>query len=117
MSRARVFFSQEALEAWMAEGRAHVVGEVLFLEGQPFQLESAVRFVSEVAGGGDEQDLVGRVKSLAQLGVLGGEHCAASVVLGDNAYEVVEGFLAEPELNTPPDPSTSDRLLKLFVST
>jgi hypothetical protein len=27
---------------------------------------------------------------------LGGEHCAGSVILGDNAYEVVEGFLGLP---------------------
>ena len=90
MSPARVFFTQEALETWMAEGRAHVVGETLFLEGQAFQLETAVHVRGEVAGGGDEQKLIGRVKSLAQISELGGEHCADSVVLGDIAYEVVE---------------------------
>ena len=116
MSHARVFFPQEALEIWMAEGRAHVVDETLFLEGQAFHLETALRFVTEVAGGGDELRLVGRVQTLEQVTSQGGEHCAASVVLGDNAYEVVEGFLAAPELKGPAPQGTHDRLLQLFAS-
>ena len=63
----------------------------------PLQLESAVRFTAEVAEGGDAERLVGRVKTLTQVAELGGEHASASVVLGDNAYEVVEGFLASPD--------------------
>jgi hypothetical protein len=114
MSLARVFFPQDALEAWMAESRAHVVGETLFLEGQAFVLESALRFVDEVAGGGDEGKLVGRVKSLEQVVSLGGEHHRDSVVLGDNAYTVVEGYLASPELGEPPTSSSHLRLTRLF---
>ena len=115
MSHARVFLPQEALEGWMAEGRAQVVGETLLLDGQAFRLETAARFVGEVAGGGDEPDLVGRVKSLEQIEKLGGEHVAASVVLGDNAYEVVDGFLASPEFAGDAEPGTNERLLKLFA--
>jgi hypothetical protein len=114
MTASRVFFPQEALESWMAESRAHVVGETLFLEGQAFTLETAVRFLEEVAGGGDATRLVGRVKTLDQVAELGGEHCSDSVVLGDNAYQVIEGFLASPELGGPAAPGTHDRLIKLF---
>jgi len=116
MPNARVFVPQEALEAWMGNGRAHMTGDTLFLESAPFQLTSAVRFVSEVAGGGDEANLVGRVKSLEQITELGGEHAAGSVILGDNAYEVVDGFLAAPELTGEPEAGTSQRLTKLFAA-
>lgn len=114
MASARVFVPQEALEAWLSSGRVHMVGENLFVGGQAFRLESAVRFVNEVAGGGDEPQLLGRVKTLEQIASLGGEHCAASVVLGDNAYEVIEGFVARAEPNGA-QPSTHDQLVKLLA--
>jgi hypothetical protein len=114
MPPARVFIPQEALEAWLSSGSVHMVGETLFVDGVPFALEGALRFVNEVAGGGDEPGLVGRVKTLSQLTTLGGEHCADSVVLGDNAYEVIEGFLAQTE--QPADkPRTHEQLIKLFA--
>jgi hypothetical protein len=113
MSRARVFVPQEALETWVADGRAHVMGETLFVEGVGFELAGAVHFVNEVAGGGDDLALVGKVKTLEQLTELGGEHCAASVVLGDNAYEVVEGFLAQPE-TAGAENLSHERILQLF---
>jgi hypothetical protein len=115
MAQARVFFPQEALETWIANNRAHVVGETLFLDGQAFALATALRFVDEVAGGGDEPRLVGRVQTIEQVEALGGEHVSDSVVLGDNAYQVIEGFLATPELSEPNAPGTHERIVKLFL--
>lgn len=112
MSLARVFVPQEALESWVAEGLAQLNGETLVLEDVSFQLASAVRFIAEVAGGGDAEELVGKVKTLDQVGELGGEHVTASVVLGDNAYEVIDGFLAQPSPG--PEKLTNERVLKLF---
>ncbi len=116
MPNARVFVPQDALEAFMSEGRAHMTGDTLFIDGCPFQLVGAVRFVSEVAGGGDSPGLVGRVKSLEQLQALGGEHCAGSVILGDNAYEIIDGFLAAPEVTAQVEPGTHAQLTKLFAA-
>jgi hypothetical protein len=98
MAKNRVFVPQETLDEWLSNERVEVDGETMTLkpEGQRFQLKTAVRFVSEVAGGGDAAGLVGKVKDLDQLGALGGEHCADSVVLGDDAYQVLEGFVGEP---------------------
>jgi len=94
----RVFVPQQTLDGWMSEGRVEVDGETMTLmpEGQRFRLKTAVRFMSEVTGGGDAAELIGKVKDLEQLEGLGGEHVADSVILGDNAYEVVEGFVGEP---------------------
>ncbi len=114
MQPSRVFIPQEALEAWLSSSKGvHMVGETLFIEGQPFALEGAVRFMTEVTGTEDGQNLLGRVKTTAQIDALGGEHVSASVVLGDNAYEVIEGFLASVE---PSEPARShEQLVKLFA--
>ncbi len=98
MATNRVFVSQETLDLWMSDGRVEVDGETMTLnpERQRFRLTTAVHVLAEVAGGGDEARLVGKVKGLEAITALGGEYASASVILGDNAYEVVEGFLGEP---------------------
>jgi hypothetical protein len=95
MGANRLFFPQEALDTWLDEGRVVLDGDMLTLnpEGQRFELEGAVRFLEEVTGSGDTKELVGKVKTKAQLAELEGELCADSVVLGDNAYQIVEGFV------------------------
>lgn len=97
MAANRIFISQDTLDRWLTNGRVEVSGDTMTLipEGKRFQLKSAVHVTSEIAGGGDEPQLVGRVKDLEALEALGGEHAHTSVILGDNAYEVVEGFLGE----------------------
>ena len=100
----RVFLPQEMLDGWLSEERVDVDGDVMTLrpEGQKFRLKTALRFLEELAEGGDEAALVGKVKDLEQLAELGGEHCADSVILGDNAYQVVEGFVGEPLFDEQP---------------
>lgn len=100
----RVFLPQEMLDGWLSEERVDVEGDVMTLrpEGQRFQLKTAVRFLEELADGGDQAKLVGKVKDLDQLEELGGEHCADSVILGDDAYQVVEGFVGEPLFDEQP---------------
>ena len=97
MATNRAFFSQDWLDRWLAEGRVSLEGEVLALgaEGPSFQLSSAVLFRTEVATGEDARKLCGRVKTLAAVRELSGEHAPGSVVIGDNAYEVVDGFVGE----------------------
>ena len=62
----RLFVSQETLDIWMTDGRVEVEGEVMTLlpDGQRFQLKTAVHFLEEVAGGGDDAELIGKVKGL-----------------------------------------------------
>jgi hypothetical protein len=94
----RVFVSQETLDHWMSDGRVEVDGETMTLnpERQRFRLTTALHFVAEVAGGGDQSGLVGKVKGIDDVTKLGGEYCSDSVILDENAYEVIEGFLGEP---------------------
>jgi len=98
VGKNRVFLPQDALDEWLGGDRAIIEGETLTLkpEGARFHVQSAVRFLTEVAGGGDATGLVGKVKDMAQMEALGAEHVSDSVILGDNAYQVVEGFVCEP---------------------
>jgi hypothetical protein len=100
----RVFFPQEALDRWLEEGRIELEGEQMTLspDGQTFRLSTAVRFLAEVAEGSDPNDLVGKIKTVEQVEAMAGELCSGSVILGDNAYEVVDGFVGEPLSIAPP---------------
>ena len=91
------FMAQETLDVWLAEERVSLDGEVLKLlpDGPAFLLTTAVYFQAEVSTGEDPHGLVGLVKPHAKLAELGGEHAPGSVVIGDNAYEVRDGFLGE----------------------
>jgi hypothetical protein len=95
MSPNRVFFPQEALDAWIEAGRIALASDELTAspEGRRLQLESAARFMSEVTTGDDPNGLVGKVKTIEQIAAMGGEHVPGSVIVGDHAYEVVDGFL------------------------
>ena len=108
----RVFLPQEALDAWMEKGRIEVEGEEMTLkpDGQRFRLKTALHFMEELAGGGDEEALVGKVKDLEQVVELGGEHAFDSVILGENAYTVVEGFVGEPVFDEEPAIASGDSL-------
>lgn len=93
----RLFLAQDTLDLWMSDEQAVVDGEELTLTalGQRFHLTSAVYFAAELEGG-DAQALLGTVKDHEQLAELGAEHVADSVLLGETAYTVAEGFLATP---------------------
>jgi hypothetical protein len=98
MGACRLFLSQEALDRWISEGRAAIDGEELTdkKSGQRFRLITGVRFLAEVTGLEDKPGLVGKVKDTEQLAQLQAEHLHDSVILGDNAYTVQEGFVGTP---------------------
>jgi hypothetical protein len=95
-----LFVSQTMIDSWADQGRIDFVGNVMTLlsgEGRDrsYALEPAVRFLALLGAEADPHQLLKKVKSLAQLRDLGAEVIDASVVLGDVAYEVEPGFLAE----------------------
>ena len=98
MGKNRLFVPQETLDAWMAEDRVVLAGDELTVvaEARRYSLAPAVRFMNDVAGTGDPHGLLGRVKEKRQLDEAGAEQYMGSVVLGDSAYEVQEGFVGTP---------------------
>jgi hypothetical protein len=95
-----LFVSQAMLDSWAEQGKIDFVGNVMTLlagdgRGRSYALDPAVRFLSVVGAEADPNQLLRKVKSLAQLKELGAEAVDTSVILGDAAYEVEPGFLAE----------------------
>jgi hypothetical protein len=94
-----LFVSQAMLDSWAEQGKIDFVGDVMTLlagdgAGRSYALEPGVRFL-KVLGGEDPHALLHKVKSLAQLRELGADPAGDSCILGDVAYEVEPGFLAE----------------------
>src|SRR6202789_3344098 len=96
--RNRVFFPQGALDDWLGDNRVDLTGEdpPLGDPGRRFRIIEAVRIVREVTGAGDPHELLGRVKTRAFLTELGAEVLENSMILGDNAYDVIQGFVGAP---------------------
>ena len=94
----RAFFPQAALDQWLFENRIELRADVLRLaeEGRRFRIIEALRVLREVSGADDRHELVGRVKTRAFLLELGAEVLEHSMILGDNAYDVVQGFIGAP---------------------
>ncbi len=92
------FIPQLKIDVWVGDGRIDFDGTSLGLTGDSpgIDLEPAVRFVSEVTGTGDSTSLVGKVYSISDIAELGADHYRDSVIIGDVAYQVVEGYIATP---------------------
>jgi hypothetical protein len=91
-----LFVPQTVLDKWSEQGKVSVDGHVLTLlaEGKSFALTSAVRFLKMEAGE-DAARLLSKVKTTDALKNMGAEHYMDSVILGDAAYQVQQGFLAD----------------------
>jgi hypothetical protein len=96
--RNRVFFPQAALDEWLADDRVELTNDELSLkgEGRRFRIIEAVRVIREVTGSPDPHHLLGCVKSCAFLNELGAELLESSMIIGENAYDVLPGFVGAP---------------------
>lgn len=91
-----LFVPQSVLDKWSEQGRIAVEGNVLTIlgENKDFSLTSAVRFMKMEAGD-DTAGLLQKVKTTDALKQMGAEHYMESVILGECAYQVQQGFLAD----------------------
>jgi len=128
----RVFFPQGALDEWIAEDRVDLTHDELTIraEGRRYRIIEAIRILREVTGQPDPNEVVGCVKSRAFLNELGAEILEGSMILGENAYDVVPGFVGAPvgsfaeHRKSVPETSmvarglnTDEELLALFLAT
>lgn len=90
----RVFFPQACLDQWGIEGKIEVTGPeiVVLAEGRRYDVIEACQIVAEVTGAEDPHEIVGKVKAKQTLVEMGAEILENSMILGDNAYDVVPGF-------------------------
>lgn len=91
----KLFLPQATLEEWALAGRAdlHEGSLIVGSDGASLPLAPAVHFAKLVSGG-DDKRLLGKVKTPDQLQQMGAEQMMDSVILGDSAYEVVQGHVA-----------------------
>ena len=94
----RVFFPQLLLDQWGIEGKIDLTGNelVVLAEGRKYRIEECVRVVAEVTGANDPHGFIGKVKPKAQLDEMGAEILENSMIIGDNAYDVVPGWAGTP---------------------
>ncbi|HEX9400768.1 MAG TPA: hypothetical protein VF912_11725 [Anaeromyxobacter sp.] len=95
-----LFVSQAMLDSWAEQGKIDFVGNVMTLlagegSGRSYALEPAVRFMKVLGDEKDSHGLLHKVKSVMQLRELGADPAGDSCILGDLAYDVQAGFLAE----------------------
>lgn len=132
-----VFLSHDMLQQWTDQGKAKLDGTVLSLatQNRTATLVPAVRFTALIDGSDEAHRLLGKVKTTTQLSELGAEHYMDSVLLGDVAYTVVDGFLgdlspapaarslaktapvATPSSVSAPPMSDAEALSRLFLQT
>lgn len=98
----KLFLPQKTLEDWALADQADLQdGKLLVKEAQSTHpVTSAVHF-HKLVSGEDTQGLLGRVKTTAQLQAMSAEHFADSCIVGEAAYEVVEGFITEVQAPAP----------------
>ena len=92
----KLFLPHKTLEDWMVSEKADLQdGKLLVTEGKAsFAVAAGVHFAKLVSGE-DTHALLGRVKTTAQLATLNAEHFQDSCIVGEAAYEVVEGYVTE----------------------
>lgn len=98
MSKNRVFFPQEALDRWLVNGEVELAQGLLTIraERRKYRLVEAARVMAEVSGLPDPHEVTGKVKTVGFLTELGASLLGESMVIADNAYEVVPGWLGSP---------------------
>jgi hypothetical protein len=94
----RVFFPQSAVDQWGIDGKIDLVaGELILLaDGRRYKVEECVHIVAEVTGANDDRQIIGKVKPMRALQEIGAELLEGSMILGDNAYDVVPGWMGTP---------------------
>lgn len=94
----RVFFPQACLDQWGIEGKIELAPTELLIvaEGRKYAIEEVVRVVAEVTGANDPHGFLGKVKTKDELVGMGAELMETSMILGDNAYDVIPGWAGVP---------------------
>lgn len=96
--RNRIFFPQASLDQWGIEGKIELTPPELTImsEGRRYEITEVVYVLVEVTGSPDPHGLIGKVKPKADLEAIGAEILENSMIIGDNAYDVVPGWAGAP---------------------
>jgi hypothetical protein len=117
MTKNRLFVPQEVLDGWLTDGTAELQAQDLEVKThkRTYRLAEGVRVLREVSGEPDVGELVGKCKTRAFLTELGAEIVESSMILDNNAYDIVQGFIGTP-LAIKPALSSDEQLLAEFLA-
>ncbi|MBI5526590.1 MAG: hypothetical protein HY897_09660 [Deltaproteobacteria bacterium] len=90
------FVSQRQLDEWLGHGNADLSGETLSLRLDRQYLARmlpALYFTRIVSSPEDGRELTGKAVPLEKVQGMGAEVMQGSAVIGDDAYDVEEGFI------------------------
>lgn len=92
----KFFVSQEWADSAHMEDRVSIQGLYMDVkaDSKRYRLMEAVRIMGVEGGDADDLALVGKVKTHEQLLALGGEQIGDSLICGETAYRVQQGFIA-----------------------
>jgi hypothetical protein len=92
----KLFLPHKTLEEWALSDRADLAdGKLVVKEGKSTHPVAPAVHFQKIVSGEDTAGLLGRVKTTTQLTALNAEHFADSCIIGESAYEVVEGYVTE----------------------
>lgn len=112
-----VFFPQSLLDVLFGVGKLDLDGDDLVVPegGYRYRMAEAVRILSEVTTGEDPHNLVGKVALREHLSdEVGAELLGNSMLVEDNAYDVVPGMLGTPTGEV--DPAAIPREAEVLAS-
>lgn len=107
-----VFFPQALLDLLFDVGKLDLDGEDLIVPdgGYRYRVNEAVRITTEVTTGEDPHDLLGKVALRAHLtDQIGAEILGNSMLVEENAYDIVPGMLGEPTGDVDPSVQAGQR--------
>lgn len=89
-----IFIQEELLGEIEATGKGSINADnqLTLVNGVHYQLSSSVRFLEEITGEGDPDQLIGLVLSMEELIEKEYEFSVDSVIVGERVYLVEEGF-------------------------
>jgi hypothetical protein len=95
---AKLFISQDRLDAWTAEQKIALDGDLMRLlaDGRSFRILPAIRFLRVAGGDADPNGLIDTVRDEQELEQLGADSYMTSCIVGETAYDVQPGFLGTP---------------------
>jgi hypothetical protein len=100
----KVFIPQNVVDSWIMSDKVELAGEFMTFRGCGVILRLVPGYYFDHVSGGSDAgyDLLGKAKVKAALVALGGETYMNSVIVGEIAYDVHLGFIAQlqdPSLN------------------
>lgn len=91
-----IFVSQEQMEKYLGDGVADISQQEVVLRLDRTYIgtfEEAYYFIRNVVNPNDPKDMMGRVFTKEEIKNLNADIMQNSVIIGDDAYDVEEGFI------------------------